>query len=134
MKGLTFYSLKNLLAVHTPHPLSPLPPPTAEPSCSFTSFPPPNTLLPSPTCPQASEMHTCFASLCEALSAHVCVRARESVSMAISVAVHVCEHVRLRICGQKKQPFVYLFFLGNNHYPAALSGQWFIGLFFYFLL
>lgn len=52
--------------------------------------------------------------------------------MAMSVAVHVCEHVRLRICGQKKQPFVYLFFLGNNHYPAALSGQRFIGLFFNF--
>lgn len=52
--------------------------------------------------------------------------------MAMSVAVHVCEHVRLRICGQKKQPFVYLFFLGNNHYPAALSGQQFIGLFLHF--
>lgn len=63
-------------------------------------------------CPQASEMHACVASLCEALSARVSVcMCVESVSMAVSVAAHVPYCVELRICGQKKQPFVYLYSL-----------------------
>lgn len=41
VKPLTFYTLKNLCAVQTPHPFSPLPPPISQPSCSFASIPPP---------------------------------------------------------------------------------------------
>lgn len=78
VKGLTFYSLKNLRAVHTPHPSSPLPPPISEPSCSFTSFPPP---IPCCLAPCARRPQRCTHALphCVKLCLLVCVCVNERV-------------------------------------------------------
>lgn len=99
-EGLTLYSLESLNAQYTHTHTPNTHPPPHQPTTHY-SLPPP-----TPCCIALSARRhwRCTHAL------PYCVGLCLSVSMVVCVCLFVCT------CGQKKQPWLPLFSLGNNHW------------------